>query len=44
MLNVKAKAKWEAWDNCKGLSEDDAKEKYVALVEQMVEKYGVQSE
>jgi len=29
-LDVKGKAKWDAWNNKKGISQDEAKEKYIA--------------
>ncbi|CAI4230913.1 unnamed protein product [Auanema sp. JU1783] len=40
MLDFKGKAKWAAWDEKKGTSSDDAKTSYVALVEQLITKYG----
>ena len=30
MLDLKGKAKWDAWDAKKGMSQDDAKAQYVA--------------
>ncbi|XP_059471460.1 acyl-CoA-binding protein-like isoform X2 [Neocloeon triangulifer] len=41
MLDFKGKAKWEAWNAKKGQSQDAAKEAYVAKVEELVGKYGV---
>jgi len=32
MLDFKGKAKWDAWNSKKGLSQDDAKAQYVELV------------
>jgi len=32
MLDLKGKAKWDAWDGNKGMSKDDAMAKYVAKV------------
>lgn len=40
MLDLKGKAKWDAWNSKKGVSQDEAKEKYIALVESLKEKYG----
>ncbi|KAK0098853.1 hypothetical protein PV326_001419 [Microctonus aethiopoides] len=40
MLDFKGKAKWDAWDGKKGLSQDDAKEKYVAQVTKLIESIG----
>ncbi|ODN05914.1 Acyl-CoA-binding protein [Orchesella cincta] len=42
MLDLKGKAKWDAWNNLKGTSQEDAKTKYIALVQQLVEKYGLE--
>jgi len=39
MLDLKGKAKWDAWDKCKGKSQADAKSEYVALVEELKGKY-----
>jgi diazepam-binding inhibitor (GABA receptor modulating acyl-CoA-binding protein) len=35
MLDFKGKAKWEAWNKCKGKSQDQAKADYVAMVEKI---------
>lgn len=35
LLDMKGKAKWDAWNAVKGTSQDEAKEKYVALVEEL---------
>lgn len=43
MLDFKGKAKWDAWDSKKGMSQDDAKTKYVAFANEMVAKYGTSS-
>lgn len=40
MLDLKGKAKWDAWESKKGTSQDAAKEKYIALVETLKQKYG----
>lgn len=41
MLDLKGKAKWDAWNSRKGMSQDDAKSKYVDLVKTLVGKYGL---
>ena len=33
MFDMKGKAKWDAWDAKKGMSQEDAKAKYVALIQ-----------
>merc|ERR1711863_132294 len=40
MTELKAKAKWDAWNGKKGLSQDDAKSQYVELANKMIEKHG----
>ncbi|XP_058835749.1 acyl-CoA-binding protein [Topomyia yanbarensis] len=42
MLDFKGKAKWEAWNGRKGMSQDEAKQAYVDKVAQLVEQYGLQ--
>lgn len=39
MLDMKGKAKWDAWNALKGKSQDDGKSGYVALVEELKVKY-----
>ncbi|KAF4520685.1 hypothetical protein B566_EDAN006361 [Ephemera danica] len=41
MMDFKGKAKWEAWNGKKGVSQDEAKEKYVETVQKLIEKYGM---
>ncbi|XP_061202093.1 acyl-CoA-binding domain-containing protein 7 [Neopsephotus bourkii] len=41
MLDLKAKAKWEAWNLKEGLSKEDAMKAYISKVKEMVEKYGI---
>ena len=36
MLDVKGRAKYDAWAKKKGLSKEDAQDKYVALVDSLV--------
>lgn len=35
MLNVKGRAKWDAWKSREGMSAEDARSAYVALVERL---------
>ena len=37
MLDLKGKAKWNAWNGLKGKAADEAKEEYIAKVEQLKE-------
>ena len=37
MLDLKGKAKWNAWNDLKGKAADEAKEEYIAKVEQLKE-------
>ncbi|XP_054168766.1 acyl-CoA-binding protein homolog isoform X2 [Oppia nitens] len=41
MLDLKGKAKWDAWNGKKGMSKDEAKAAYVSRVNALVETYGV---
>ncbi|XP_019635042.1 PREDICTED: acyl-CoA-binding protein-like [Branchiostoma belcheri] len=41
MLDFKGKAKWDAWEAKKGMSQEDARAKYVAKVEELKGKYGI---
>jgi diazepam-binding inhibitor (GABA receptor modulating acyl-CoA-binding protein) len=43
MLDFKGKAKWDAWSAKKGVSQDDAKLKYIEYANQMVTKHGTSS-
>ncbi|KAG7205160.1 hypothetical protein KM043_018255 [Ampulex compressa] len=40
MLDFKGKAKWDAWDSKKGVTQDQAKEQYIAKVEQLISSIG----
>lgn len=40
MLDFKGKAKWDAWSGKKGMTQDKAKEEYVAFAKSMMEKHG----
>lgn len=37
-LDLVAKAKWDAWNDVKGMDSESAKEKYVQLVADLVQK------
>ena len=39
MFDPKGRAKWDAWNNKKGTSQDAAKEAYIAYVDMLIEKY-----
>ncbi|XP_073438032.1 acyl-CoA-binding domain-containing protein 7 isoform X4 [Dendrobates tinctorius] len=41
MLDLKGKAKWEAWNSKKGLSKEDAMSAYVSKANELIEKYGM---
>lgn len=42
-LDFKGKAKHKAWSNHKGLSTYDAEVKYITLVNEMIQKYGMEN-
>lgn len=44
LLDFKGKAKWESWNNKKGMSTDEAKAKYVEVVNKLVDTIGIQDE
>jgi len=41
MLDFTGKAKWDAWDARKGMSQDAAKEEYVKVAQELIDKYGL---
>ncbi|XP_003462343.1 acyl-CoA-binding domain-containing protein 7 isoform X2 [Cavia porcellus] len=41
MLDLKGKAKWEAWNLQKGLSKEDAMNAYISKAKELIEKYGI---
>merc|ERR1712001_606521 len=43
MLDFKGKAKWDAWSGKKGMSQVEAKTKYVEYANEMVTKHGLSS-
>lgn len=40
MLDFKGKAKWDAWDGKKGMSQDTAKQQYIQKVEELISAIG----
>lgn len=40
LLDIKGRAKYDAWARCKGQSKDEAMKKYVALVDQLETEVG----
>ncbi|KAH3688966.1 hypothetical protein WICPIJ_000025 [Wickerhamomyces pijperi] len=38
---LKDRYKWDAWNENKGLSKEDAEAKYIAFVDELIAKYGV---
>ncbi|XP_066900790.1 acyl-CoA-binding protein homolog [Halyomorpha halys] len=38
-LDLKGKYKWESWEKNKGMTKEQAMEKYISLVEELVAKY-----
>ncbi|KAM9691734.1 acyl-CoA-binding domain-containing protein 7-like [Dama dama] len=41
LLDLKGKAKWEAWNLQKGLSKEDAMSAYISKARELIEKYGI---
>ncbi|XP_026571938.1 acyl-CoA-binding domain-containing protein 7 [Pseudonaja textilis] len=41
MLDLKGRAKWEAWNLKKGISKDDAMKTYISKANEMIQKYGI---
>ncbi|KAG3257543.1 acyl-CoA-binding domain-containing protein 7 isoform X2 [Ictidomys tridecemlineatus] len=41
LLDVKGRAKWEAWSLQKGLSKEDAMSAYISKAKELIEKYGI---
>ena len=40
MMDLKGKAKWEAWKSYEGKSKEDAQNEYVAIAKALLAKYG----
>ncbi|KAM6967777.1 acyl-CoA-binding domain-containing protein 7 [Aplochiton taeniatus] len=41
MMDIKGKAKWEAWNSRKGMSKDDAMAAYITTAKGIINKYGM---
>ena len=41
-IDIQGKAKWDAWNGKKGLGQDEAKQKYIDLANQLKDKHGSQ--
>lgn len=41
MLDMKGKAKWDAWTEKTGLAQDKAKEDYIAKVQSLIDSIGL---
>ncbi|XP_041649052.1 acyl-CoA-binding domain-containing protein 7 [Cheilinus undulatus] len=41
MLDLKGKAKWDAWNSRKGMSKEDAMAAYITLAKEIIDKYGM---
>lgn len=39
VFDFKGKYKWEAWEGRKGLSQEEAEQAYIALVDSLIAKY-----
>ena len=40
VTEIKARAKWDAWNKKKGVNQDEAKTQYIELAKTMIEKHG----
>ena len=40
VFNFKDRSKWDAWNNLKGMSQEEAEKEYIAFVDELFEKYG----
>ncbi|ENN70458.1 putative acyl-CoA-binding protein [Dendroctonus ponderosae] len=41
MLDLKGKAKWDAWNGKKGVSQTEAKEQYIVKVQSLIDSLGL---
>ncbi|XP_003966134.1 acyl-CoA-binding domain-containing protein 7 [Takifugu rubripes] len=41
LLDLKGKAKWDAWESRKGMSQDEAMSDYINLGNEVISKYGI---
>ncbi|VEU23784.1 DEKNAAC105012 [Brettanomyces naardenensis] len=39
LFDFKKKYKWDAWDKLKGLSQEEAEQKYIELADELIAKY-----
>lgn len=39
MFDFKGKYKWEAWNKLQGTSQEEAEQKYIELVDELIAKY-----
>ncbi|XP_063729616.1 acyl-CoA-binding protein-like [Symsagittifera roscoffensis] len=39
IIDFKGKAKWDAWEKIKGMSKEDAEQKYISMAEELKAKY-----
>lgn len=42
MFSFEAKSKWEAWNKCKGKSQEEAQGEYIKVAKELLTKYGLQ--
>ncbi|XP_039535374.1 acyl-CoA-binding domain-containing protein 7 [Pimephales promelas] len=40
-FELTAKAKWDAWNSRKGMSQEDAMNAYISVAKDVIEKYGM---
>lgn len=43
MFSFEAKSKWEAWNKCKGKSQEEAQGEYIRVAKELLTKYGLQA-
>ncbi|XP_032375604.1 acyl-CoA-binding domain-containing protein 7 [Etheostoma spectabile] len=41
VMDIKGKAKWDAWKSRKGMSQDSAMSAYITLAKEVISKYGL---
>lgn len=39
IFNIKDRSKWDAWNKLKGMSQEDAEQEYIKLVDELFAKY-----
>ncbi|CAG61365.1 uncharacterized protein GVI51_K03971 [Nakaseomyces glabratus] len=39
IFNMKDRYKWDAWEKLKGMSQEEAEQKYIELVDELIAKY-----